>query len=78
MFKPSIAVHKNPDGKLKVLACSEDVDEIIAAYKACQEPGEVGMATLVDMRPSKKPQRESARAGRRKAPAKSAGKRSGG
>ena len=41
MFKPSLTVHKDPKGKLKVLVCSENADEAIKAYKACEDPGEV-------------------------------------
>jgi hypothetical protein len=41
MFKPSLTVHKDPKGKLKVLVCSENADEAIAAYKVCEDPGEV-------------------------------------
>lgn len=41
MFKASIAIHKSPSGVLKVLACSEDSDDVVGAYSACNDAGEV-------------------------------------
>lgn len=41
MFKPSVTVHKSPDGVLKVLECSVDATVCLEVYKACTEPGEV-------------------------------------
>ena len=41
MFKPSLTVHKDPKGKLSVLVCSENAGEAIAAYRECQNLGEV-------------------------------------
>jgi hypothetical protein len=41
MFKPSATFHKSPTGVITVIVCSEDANECLSAYKACQEPGEV-------------------------------------
>ena len=41
MLKPSVTIHKSPEGELKVLVCSEDANECLIAYKGCTEPGEV-------------------------------------
>jgi len=41
MFKPSATLHKAPNGVLSVLACSEDANECLIAFKACIEPGEI-------------------------------------
>jgi|9_EtaG_2_1085328.scaffolds.fasta_scaffold80235_1 hypothetical protein len=41
MFKPSLTVHKSDKGELSVLVCSEDAGEAIAAYRECENPGEV-------------------------------------
>ncbi len=43
MFRVSIAVHKSPEGTIKVLAASDDAAEIYAARDACTELGEVGV-----------------------------------
>lgn len=41
MLKPSVTIHKSPEGELTVLVCSEDATVCLDAYKACDEPGEV-------------------------------------
>ena len=41
MFKPSLTVHKDPKGVVKVLVCSEDAGKAHDAYRSCEDPGEV-------------------------------------
>lgn len=41
MFKPSLTVHKDAKGVVKVLVCSEDAGKCLDAYRTCADPGEV-------------------------------------
>jgi hypothetical protein len=41
MFKPSATFHKSPEGVITVIACSEDANECLIAYKSFSEAGEV-------------------------------------
>ena len=41
MFKASLTIHKSLKGNLKVLACSEDADDAVEAFNACNDSGEI-------------------------------------
>jgi hypothetical protein len=41
MFKASVAIHKAPDGAVSAIACSENADDVVSAYNACNDAGEV-------------------------------------
>ena len=41
MFKASLTIHKDPKGKLEVLAVSENADVALKACLSCDKPGEV-------------------------------------
>ena len=41
MFKASLTIHKDPKGKLEVLAVSENADVALKAFLSCDKPGEV-------------------------------------
>jgi len=54
MFKPSLAIHKSPKGKLTVLALSEDADDAAKAYAECKESGEVQLIIRGQLQKQKK------------------------
>tara|TARA_R110002020_G_scaffold308125_2_gene523873 strand:+ start:733 stop:942 length:210 start_codon:yes stop_codon:yes gene_type:complete len=54
MFKPSITVHKSPEGKLTLLALSEDADDTVNAYHNCKEEGEVQLIVRGQLQKQKK------------------------
>ena len=41
MFKASLTIHKSPKGDLKILALGESAVDAVAAYNACDIPGQV-------------------------------------
>lgn len=41
MFKASLTIHKDPKGKLEVIAVSEDAEITLKAFVSCDKPGEV-------------------------------------
>lgn len=54
MFKASVTIHKAPSGALKVLACSEDADDVIEAYNDCKDAGEVQLIVRGRLQKQKK------------------------
>lgn len=48
MRKPSIAIHVSPSGNLEVLAASEDAQDALDAFLACDKPGDVYYCRKID------------------------------
>lgn len=70
MFKASVTIHKAPGGALKVLAVSEDADDVLQAYDDCSDAGEVQLIVrgrlqkqkkVVGQRPKNKPSKKAAK-----------------
>lgn len=53
-MKFSIALQETYDGKINILAASADADVAIAAYRACDLPGKIHLATRLSFERSKR------------------------
>lgn len=53
-MKFSIAVQETEDGKINIIAASGNADVAIAAYRSCDLPGKIHLATRLNFERSKR------------------------